>query len=108
RGDDLEQLGADRHQRVVQSEALDAGVVEGDLDAEGVDELLGGDEVVAGHEGDLAQSEHGHLPLKFGVRFSTKARKASPQSSEAMIVPWSFVSRAMNSPKSIDSCAASC
>ena len=73
---------------------------------EGVDELLGGDEVVAGDEGDLAESEHGgHFPLKFGVRFSTKARNASPQSSEAMIVPWSLVSRAMNSPKPIDSAA---
>ena len=72
-----------------------------------VDELLGGDEVVAGDEGDLAESEHGwsHFPLKFGVRFSTKARNASPQSSEAMIVPWSLVSRAMNSPKPIDSAA---
>ena len=46
-----------------------------------------------------------YFPLKFGVRFSTKARKASPQSSEAMIVPWSFVSMAMNSPKPIDSAA---
>ena len=77
----------------------DVRVVEADGEAEDVDELLGGGEVVAGDEGDLAQSEHGgHFPWNRGVRFSTKAENASPQSADAVIVPWALVSMATNSP----------
>src|SRR6185312_5206036 len=59
RGDDLQQLGADRHQCVVQPDVLDARVVKGDRQAEDVDELLSGDEIVSGDERDLANLEHG-------------------------------------------------
>ena len=106
RGDDLQQLGADRHQRVVQPDAADVRVLVADGEAEDGDEVVDDGVAVLGDEGDLAQSQHGgQLPWNRGVRFSTNAEKASLQSAEAVIVPWAFVSRATNSPKPIDSAA---
>ena len=93
-------------QRVVQLDARDVRVVVADGEAEDVDELLGGGDVVVGDEGDLADSEHdGHFPWNRGVRFSTNAENASLQSADAVIVPWAFVSMATNSPNPIDSAA---
>ena len=62
RGDDLQQLGPNGHQRVVQPDVLDPRVVERDGETEDIDELFCGDEVVAGDQGDLADAQHHSLP----------------------------------------------
>ncbi|MGC4243512.1 MAG: hypothetical protein QM686_14785 [Herbaspirillum sp.] len=58
RGDDLDELVADRHDGVVEAEHVDARIVEGDVDAELGLELVDDAVTVAGDEGDLAEAEH--------------------------------------------------
>ena len=53
----LEQLVADREQRVFEAEAADPGVAEAHLDAEHVDQLLFHGCELLGHQRDLAQAE---------------------------------------------------
>ena len=78
----LDELVADGDDGVLQAEAGDAGVVEGDLHPEDGLEVVDDGIEVAGDEGELADTEHvGYLPTKRGARFSTLAAKASRVSS---------------------------
>ena len=60
--DDLEELIADRHQRVVQAELGDAGVLEAHGDAQEGAELGDGAVTIGGDEGHLAEADHERRP----------------------------------------------
>ena len=76
--DHLDELVTHGDHRVLQTERLHPGVVEGDLDAEDALQVVDHGIEIVGDESELTQTEHvGHLPMKRGARFSTLAAKAS-------------------------------
>ncbi len=81
RRDDLDELRADREDRVAQAEHRDARIVERNLQTEHSAEI-GDDRVeVVSDECHLAEADHRNT----GLRFSTKARNASAVSALAAI-----------------------
>ena len=78
RGDDLQQLGADRQQRVVQPQVGDLRVVVADGQPEDGHQLVGGGEVVRRDEGDLAESEHRLPPVERAPGASRRRRRTLP------------------------------
>ena len=107
RADDLEELRAHRDDDVVQAEPADVRVPVADLEAEHGPDVVEDGVEVAGDERDLAEAQpHGrHRPSNTGVRFSRKARKASRQSADWLILMWASVSIATRSANDIPSAA---